>query len=220
MRARPALRARLQAGFGDHGPLSAPIAGLMQLSDMIGQRLWSEADQAVMSYAPSVPYPENPLAPPLMTVAQAIKQDLGLRVATVDLGGWDTHVAQAGQFAEHAGWLAQSVMAFWRDLGVLQQDVSVVVMSEFGRRLRSNSAGGTDHGRGNVMMVLGPQARGGRMVGHWPGLSNDALEEGADLAVITDYRSVLSELLTGHMGLTDAAQVFPSFQAQPLGLWG
>ena len=216
----PALRARLQAGFGDHGPLSAPMAGLLHLSEMVGQRLWSEADHAVMTYTPSVPYPENPLSPPLMTVAQAIKQDMGLRVATVDVGGWDTHVAQAGKFAEHAGWLAQSVMAFWRDLGALQQDVSVVVMSEFGRRLRSNTAGGTDHGRGNVMMVLGPQAKGGRMVGRWPGLSNDVLEEGADLAVITDYRAVLSELLTGHMGLIDPAQVFPRFEAAPLGLWG
>lgn len=216
----PALRARLAAGFGDHGPLSTPIAGLLHLSDMIGQRLWSEADQALMTYAPSAPYPENPLTPPLMTVAQAIKQDMGLRVATVDVGGWDTHVAQAGQFAEHAGWLAQSVMAFWRDLGPLQQDVSVAVMSEFGRRLRSNSAGGTDHGRGNVMMVLGPQSKGGRMVGRWPGLTNEALEEGADLAVITDYRAVLSELLTGHMGLKDPAQVFPGFDAKPLGLWG
>ncbi len=216
----PALRARLATGFGDHGPLSTPIAGLLHLSEMIGQRLWSEADQAIATYAPSVPYPENPLTPPLMTVAQAIKQDMGLRVATVDIGGWDTHVAQAGQFSEHAGWLAQSVMAFWRDLGKLQQDVSVVVMSEFGRRLRSNSAGGTDHGRGNVMMVLGPQAKGGRMVGRWPGLSNDVLEEGADLAVVTDYRAVLTELLTGHMGLSDPAQVFPGFEPKPLGLWG
>lgn len=216
----PALRARLAAGFGDHGPLAAPVAGLLHLSEMIGQRLWSEADQALLTYAPTVPYPENPLTPSLMTVAQAIKQDMGLRVATVDFGSWDTHVAQMGQFAEMAGWLAGSVMAFWRDLGALQQDVSVVVMSEFGRRLRSNTAGGTDHGRGNVMFVLGPQARGGRMVGRWPGLAHDALDEGADLAVVTDYRAVLSEILTGHMGLTDAGSVFPGFSAAPLGLLG
>jgi uncharacterized protein (DUF1501 family) len=95
-----------------------------------------------------------------------------------------------------------------------------VVMSEFGRRLRSNTAGGTDHGRGNVMMVLGPQARGGRMIGRWPGLANAALEEGADLAVVTDFRLVLSELMTGHMRLDDPARVFPGLQAAPLGLWG
>lgn len=216
----PALRARLAAGFGDHGPLAAPVAGLLHLSQMIGERLWSEADQTLLTYAPSVPYPENPLTPTLMTVAQAIKQDMGLRVATVDFAGWDTHVTQSGQLAEQTAWLSRSVMAFWRDLGPLQQDVSLVVMSEFGRRLRSNSAGGTDHGRGNVMFVLGPQARGGRMVGRWPGLDNDALEEGADLAVMTDYRAVLAEILTGHMGLADAAQVFPGHSAPPLGLWG
>jgi uncharacterized protein (DUF1501 family) len=152
-------------------------------------------------------------------VAQTIKQDMGLRVATVDFASWDTHVAQSGQFAEMAGWLASSAMAFWRDLGALQQDVSLVVMSEFGRRLRSNSAGGTDHGHGNVMFVLGPQAKGGRMLGRWPGLQNEALEEGADLAVITDYRDVLAEILTGHMGLADASTVFTGHAAQPLLLW-
>jgi uncharacterized protein (DUF1501 family) len=133
--------------------------------------------------------------------------------------GWDTHVNQANQFGGLTNGLSQAVMAFWRDLGTWQQDVSVVVMSEFGRRLRSNTAGGTDHGRGNVMMVLGPQARGGRMVGKWPGLTNDVLDEGADLAVVTDYRSVLSELLTGHLGLTDPSLVFPGFKASPIGLW-
>ena len=217
----PALRARLLAGFGDHGALSRPIAELVGLSDMIGQRLWSPGDDKVRAYAPSVDYPEdNPVSPPLMTVAQAIKEDLGLRVATVDVPGWDTHVGQARQFRRLAGGLASAVMAFWRDLGALQQDVSVVVMSEFGRRLRSNSAGGTDHGRGNVMLVLGPQARGGRMVGTWPGLANPALADGADLAVTTDYRQVLAELLTGHMGLADAAAVFPGLDLRPIGLWG
>ena len=216
----PALRARLATGFGDHGPLAAPMRGLLQLSAMIGQRLWSEADQALTPYAPAVAYPEGAMSPALMTVAQAIKAELGLRVATVDVGGWDTHVAQAWQLAALGGTLAQTLMAFWRDLGPWQQDVSVVVMSEFGRRLRSNSAAGTDHGRGNVMMVLGPQARGGRMIGRWPGLANDALEEGADLAVITDYRAVLSELLQGHMRAADPATVFPGFTFAPLGLWG
>jgi uncharacterized protein (DUF1501 family) len=216
----PALRARLLTGFGDHGPLRQPMAELIGLSDIIGSRFWSETSGEMRAYLPAVAYPEgNPLAPPLMTVAQAIKEDLGLRVATVDVPGWDTHVAQEGQFRDLTTGLSEAVMAFWRDLGPLQQDVSVVVMSEFGRRLRSNTAGGTDHGRGNVMMVLGPQARGGRMVGRWPGLANEALEEGADLAVVTDYRAVLAELLTGHMRLAGPGAVFPGYAAQPLGLW-
>ncbi len=217
----PALRARLSEGFGHHGRLSVPVEGLLHLSDLIGNRLWSQTDQSPIGYTPALPYPEgNPLTPPLMTLARSLKLGLGLRVATVDYGGWDTHVGQAGQFAAMLAPLSSAIMAFWRDLGPAQQDVTIVVMSEFGRRLRSNTAGGTDHGRGNVMMVLGPQAKGGRMVGKWPGLANEHLDEGADLAVATDYRHVLSELLTGHMGLADPALVFPGFTAERLGIWG
>ena len=216
----PQLRARLASGFGEHGPLHVPISEMIGLNDSLNALIWSEAEGAVKAYSPDQPYPENsPISTPLMTVAQAIKSDMGLRVATVDVPGWDTHVNQAAQFNDLTRGLSEAVLAFWRDLGARQQDVSVVVMSEFGRRLRSNTAGGTDHGRGNVMMVLGPQARGGRMVGAWPGLANDALEEGADLAVVTDYRSVLSELLTGHLGLADPGPVFPGFKAAPIGLW-
>lgn len=215
------LRARLQTGFGAHGPLDRPMQDLLGLSDLVKGRFWSAADEALRAYEPTVAYPEgNPVSTPLMTVAQAIKEDMGLRVATVDVPGWDTHVNQAGAFSGLVSALSQGLMAFWRDLGPLQQDVSVVVMSEFGRRLRSNTGGGTDHGRGNVMMVLGPQARGGRMVGRWPGLASDALEEGADLAVVTDYRDVLAELLAGHMRLADTGGVFPGLRNLPLGLWG
>ncbi|MES2548581.1 MAG: DUF1501 domain-containing protein [Pseudomonadota bacterium] len=215
------LRARLRAGFGAHGPLDRPMQDLLGLSDLVKGRFWSAADEGLRPYLPSVDYPEgNPVCPPLMTVAQTIKEDLGLRVATVDVPGWDTHVNQSGDFATLLDGLSQALMAFWRDLGPLQQDVSVVVMSEFGRRLRANTGGGTDHGRGNVMMVLGPQARGGRMVGGWPGLANEALEEGADLAVLTDYRDVLAQLLSGHMGLADPGSVFPGLVPVHLGLWG
>ena len=217
----PALRQRLAAGFGAHGPLDAPMQDLLALSDIIAGRIWSPTEGAARSYVPAHPYPDgNPLSPPLMTLAQAMKLGLGLRVATVDVPGWDTHVRQAGQFGDLVGGLSDALMAFWRDLGPLQQDTSVVVMSEFGRRLRSNASGGTDHGRGNVMLVLGPQAKGGRMLGRWPGLANAALEEGADLAVTTDYRAVLAELLSGHMGTTDLAAVFPGYSAPPVGLWG
>jgi uncharacterized protein (DUF1501 family) len=214
------FRARLRAGFGDHGPLDRPVHDLLGLSELVKGRFWSDAEESLRPYAPAVAYPEgNPVSPPLMTVARTIKEDLGLRVATVDVPGWDTHVNQAGDFALLLGSLGQALMAFWRDLGPLQQDVSVVVMSEFGRRLRANTGGGTDHGRGNVMLVLGPQARGGRMVGRWPGLANEALEDGADLAVVTDYRDVLAELLAGHMRLADVRSVFPGLQPSPLGLW-
>ena len=218
----PALRQRLAQGFGAHGPVDASMRQLLDLSQMISGRIWSDADGAARPYAPDVAYPaDNPISAPLMTIAQTLKLGMGTRVATVDVPGWDTHVRQAGDFGNQARWLSEGLMAFWRDLGALQQDTSVVVMSEFGRRLRSNASGGTDHGRGNVMMVLGPQARGGRMLGRWPGLSNDVLEEGADLAVTTDYRAVLAELMAGHMKAGDLSTVFPGFVAgTALGLWG
>ncbi len=210
---RPALRARLEAGPGRDPAMAATLADVLSLSDTLAAR-------GAAAYVPDVPYPDGPLAQPLLTVAQAIKADLGLRIATVDYGGWDTHANQADQFGGLTAGLSGTLMAFWRDLGSRrQQDVAVVVQSEFGRRLRSNASGGTDHGRAGAMLVLGPQAKGGRLLGRWPGLANAALEEGADLAVTTDYRAVLAEVLAGHMGLRDAGTVFPGLTAEPVGLY-
>jgi uncharacterized protein (DUF1501 family) len=217
----PAMRARITAGFGTHGPVQASMQQLLALSDMISGRIWSDADQTIRPYAASVEYPgDNPLSAPLMTVAQTFKLGMGTRVATVDYDGWDTHVNQSWQFNQRVGWLSDALTAFWRDLGPMQADTSVVVMTEFGRRLRANASAGTDHGRGGVMMVLGPQAKGGRMLGRWPGLTNDVLEEGADLAVTTDYRDPLAEILARHMGTTDLSAVFPDHSAQRVGLFG
>jgi uncharacterized protein (DUF1501 family) len=217
----PALRARISAGFGNHGPVQVSMQQLLTLSEMISGRIWSDTDQAVRAYVPSVDYPQaNPLSAPLMTVAQTFKLGMGTRIATVDMGGWDTHVRQSGDFSQNVRHLSEALMAFWRDLGPLQADTSVVVMTEFGRRLRANQGAGTDHGRGGVMMVLGPQARGGRMLGRWPGLANDVLEEGADLAVTTDYRQPLAELLGAHMGTQEISAIFPGFAPSPLGLFG
>lgn len=217
----PALRARIAAGFGMHPLLGATVTQLAALSDAVGTRIWNADTNAARPYVPAVEYPDtSPLSQPFMTVARAIKSGMGLRVATIDHASWDTHVNQPGQFSDLTRHLSQTLMAFWRDLGPLQQDVSVVVMSEFGRRLLANASGGTDHGRAGVMMVLGPQAKGGRMLGRWPGLANDRLEEGADLAVTTDYRTVLAEVLAGHMRTEDTSAIFPGFTAQPIGLWG
>ena len=217
----PALRARLSAGFGSHDLLGATTQDILALSQVLQDRYWLADAGELRPYAPAVDYPgDADLSGPLMTVAQAIKADMGLRVATVDYGGWDTHAQQAEAFPALLGGLSRALMAFWRDLGPRQQDVSVVVQSEFGRRLRSNDSGGTDHGRAGAMLVLGPQARGGRLLGRWPGLSNPALEEGADLAVTTDYRDVLAEVLVSHLGLGDPAVVFPGLAASPPGLFG
>lgn len=217
----PGLRARLTAGFGNHPTLGTTTRDLLDLSDLLIDRYWDEGLWAFRPYAPTVDYPEDTdLSHPLRTVAQAIKSDLGLRIATVDYGGWDTHAGQEGTFIALTSGLSRALMAFWRDLGPRQQDVAVVVQSEFGRRLLANASQGTDHGRAGLMMVLGPQAQGGRLLGRWPGLTHEALEDGADLAVTTDYRDVLAELLSHHMRIPDAGSLFPGLTPRAPGLYG
>ncbi|HXM85008.1 MAG TPA: DUF1501 domain-containing protein [Stellaceae bacterium] len=147
---------------------------------------------------------------PLKALAQLIKMDLGLEVATVDIGGWDTHEYQAGRFKAAVGRLSNGLAAFWNDMQRYHDRMIVVTVSEFGRRLRSNRSNGTDHGRANVMMVLGGQVDGGRFHGGWPGLASDKLDEGVDLAVVTDYRQVLTEILQNRVK-KPVAGVFPDY---------
>jgi uncharacterized protein (DUF1501 family) len=216
-----AIRSNLAKQLGGDAILGTPLKRLLKLSEEIEARVAIDKDGNLKPYISRVDYPTgNPLSGSLKTVAQAIKLDLGLRLATVDFGNWDTHVNQVGQLNDQIGALSTSLMAFWRDLENYRDKVSVVVMSEFGRRLKSNESGGTDHGHGNAMMMLGAKVKGGRMIGKWPGLSNDALDEGADLAITTDYRTVLAEMMAKHMGFTDTAKLFPGFATNGLGIWG
>jgi uncharacterized protein (DUF1501 family) len=155
---------------------------------------------------------------PLKTVAQLIKMDIGLEAATVDLGGWDTHEYQNYRFKAQVAKLSSGLAAFWNDLAAYHDRMLVVTVTEFGRRLRSNRSAGTDHGRAGVMAVLGGKVHGGRFHGTWPGLAPEALDEGVDLKVATDYRQVLSELIDARAGHHVDA-VFPGYHyAGPLGL--
>lgn len=149
----------------------------------------------------------------LAAVARLIKMELGLVVACVDMGGWDTHAAQAGPFSNLAGALARGLAAFWNDLADYHDRITLVVMTEFGRRLRSNLSLGTDHGHGSVMLVLGGGIEGGRMYGNWPGLASEQLDRGVDLAVTTDFRTVLGEVLEARLGVPPSAGIFPDFTA-------
>jgi uncharacterized protein (DUF1501 family) len=214
----PAIRAHLARMLSGDAIMGAPIKRLLSLSSEIEARIALDENGNLKAYIPEAEYPsDNPLANSLKTVAQSIKLDLGLRVSTVDFGGWDTHVDQTGQINTLIKQLSTALMAFWRDLGNRRDHVSVVVMSEFGRRLKSNESGGTDHGHGNLMMMLGGNVKGGQMFGQWPGLTNDALDEGADLAITTDYRTVLAEMTAKHLQFNDTATLFPGFNEKPLG---
>src|ERR1700685_4453398 len=109
---------------------------------------------------------------------------------------------------------SSAIAAFCQDMGDRMEDIVLVTMSEFGRTVEENGDAGTDHGHGGLMMVLGGAVRGGKIYGEWPGLEKEQLYEGRDLAVTTDFRTVLSELVRGHLGRTDLSSVFPGFNAK------
>lgn len=165
-------------------------------------------------------YPDTELGKQLMEVARLAKARVGLEAACVDSTGWDTHQgmgsAKSGRMASLLGELGSALGAFYADLGGLR-GVTVVVMSEFGRRVSENGSGGTDHGHGGVMFVMGAGINGGRVYGRWPGLSPRRLDRG-DLAVTTDYRDVLGEVLLSRAGARSLAPVFPRHLVRPLGL--
>lgn len=152
-------------------------------------------------------------------IAQLIKADAGLEVAFADSGGWDHHANEPPQLANLLGELASGLAAFARDMGDRMEDIVLVTMSEFGRTARENGNRGTDHGHANAMFVLGGPVQGGKLYGRWPGLEREQLYEGRDLAVTTDFRDVLSELVAGHLGHRNLNAVFPGFvRSAPLAL--
>jgi uncharacterized protein (DUF1501 family) len=163
--------------------------------------------------------PGGELGRSLQQIARLIKADAGVEAAFAEIGGWDHHQNEPGQLNNVLRQFGSAVAAFCADMGDRMQDIVLVSMSEFGRTAQENGNNGTDHGHGDLMFVLGGPVRGGKVYGQWPGLEKEQLYEGRDLAVSTDFRAVLSELVAGHLGTTDLAQVFPGYQpGQTLGL--
>ncbi len=163
-------------------------------------------------------YPRTPLGNALRQIALLIKSGVGLEVAFAESGGWDTHVQQPLAFNRQARDLAQSIQAFWTDLGPLQDQVLLTTMTEFGRTVRENGSGGTDHGHGSCLFVLGNKVDGGKVHGQFPGLEPEALYEGRDLPVTTDFRAVFCELAGMHLGIKDDATLFPGWTGERLPL--
>jgi uncharacterized protein (DUF1501 family) len=181
-------------------------------------KMLKSADPQKYTPAPGANYPRGRFGDALRQTAQLIKSNLGVQIAFTDIGGWDNHVnegAVEGQLANVLRDFAQSIAAFWTDLGPLAQETVVVTMSEFGRTARENGNRGTDHGHANVMFILGGPVRGGRVYGRWPGLDPAQLNEGRDLALTTDFRCVLGEALSRHLGNAHLNTVFPGFDNQP-----
>ena len=159
-------------------------------------------------------YPQSDLGRSLRQIAQLIKSEVGLEVAFAESGGWDTHVQQGtanGSFARRARDLSRAISAFWTDLGAYRTDVVVMTMTEFGRTVRENGSGGTDHGHGSCLFVLGDGVDGGKIHGDFRGLRSGQLYEGRDLPVTTDFRAVFAEVAGRHLGIEEDAAVFPGW---------
>jgi len=161
-------------------------------------------------------YPRDDFGEALRQTAQLVRAGVGLEAATIDLGGWDSHFTQQQLLDPAMDRLARGLAAFRRDLGPDLERTTVVVMTEFGRRVAENSALGTDHGRASVMFALGGGVRGGRVLGGWPGL--DTLEGPGDLPVSTNYRNVLAPILSQMAEKRVVAETFPGFALQPVPL--
>ena len=163
-------------------------------------------------------YPNGPLGRNLQQVGQLIKADIGVEVLFVDCGGWDNHVNEGGvqgQLSNLLRDLGQTLAAFHQDMGDRMENLVVVTMSEFGRTAHENGNRGTDHGHANCMFVMGGPVKGGHVYGKWPGLESHQLNEGRDLALTTDFRSVLGEILENHIGVKELKAVFPGFDNNP-----
>lgn len=165
--------------------------------------------------------PTDPFARGLQQVARLIKARVGLVAACLDLQGWDSHFSQGLIMDPLMPRLARGLAGFYRDLGTDMETTTVVVMTEFGRRVFENASFGTDHGRGSVMFVLGGGIKGGRVYGRWPTLNEKVLEGPGDLPVTTNYRDVLAPLLVRHgVAAGRLEEVFPQIQLAPLPLFG
>jgi uncharacterized protein (DUF1501 family) len=212
---------------GGRGPAPSPAANAFEA--MYGQsgdqilhstgeetfeavKMLRDANPAQYKPAAGIEYPTTEFGKNMMQIAQLLKANLGVEAAFTDIGGWDTHQNQGsvnGQLADRLRDFSSSIAAFWRDMGDGAENVTLVTMSEFGRTARENGTGGTDHGHANAMFVLGGKVKGGKVYGRWPGLDNAQLNEGRDLALTTDYRQVLGEVVANSLGADNLEVVFP-----------
>lgn len=199
------LRARYEQTAEPLRTHAANVFASIELIRQIGAASQSPAESG---------YPDTAFGKGLHAVAALAKADVGLEVACVDLGGWDTHAAQgstSGQLHAQMQQLAAGLAAFHADMAPRADRYTVLVMSEFGRRVAENYSLGTDHGHGNAMFVMGGNVNGGRVITSWPGLDPEQLDDGRDLSISIDYRDICAEVLADRAGNPDLDVVFPGY---------
>ena len=177
----------------------------------------------IKNYQPAkdVVYPASALGNSLKQIAILIKMEVGLEIAFAESGGWDTHVNQGttnGALARNLKDFSDSIAAFWKDLASYQDDVTLMTMTEFGRTAHQNGTGGTDHGRASCLFVLGNDVKGGAVYQNIKSLAKEDLEDGRDLPVTTDFRSVFSGVANSHLKISDNKVLFPEWTGSSLNL--
>ncbi len=202
---------------GSSGPAARGYAEAVNVSRTTGSKI-AAAPASTTAY-PTV-WNASPFAGPLKSAAQLIRADVGTDVIAIDAGMWDFHTGYGtlgwGSMQSGVDGLAQSLAAFLTDLGDLRSRVTLVTISEFGRRVQENSSQGFDHGWGNMMLVAGAGVKGGKYYGRWPGLASSSLADG-DLKVTTDYRNVLGEIVSKRFSGRSMSTLFPGLSYAPLG---
>jgi uncharacterized protein (DUF1501 family) len=161
-------------------------------------------------------YTNGQMSQALRSLAKMIKMDVGVRTATVDFGGWDMHNNLVNEFAQRTTEFSKALAAFWKDMEGYHHRITLVTMTEFGRRLQENANRGTDHGAASGMLIMGGNVKGNKLYGTWPGLAANQTTNG-DLAVTTDYRQVLAEIIVTRHGEKNLATVFPTITYKPIG---
>ncbi|MFZ9520024.1 MAG: DUF1501 domain-containing protein [Silvanigrellaceae bacterium] len=211
--AQAQLRASLREIYAFQGSSGGYGIGALNMLDELEDLSFVNGAKAKMEL------PSGEIAQKFALASQLLQRDQKLEIMTLDVGGWDTHRQQGsvgdGYFAKQVAQLSKALLEFYQ-VGLASSNawVTTVVMSEFGRRVRENGNRGTDHGHGNVMMLLGPRVQGGFIHGRWPGLANESLFERADLAVTADVRSVLIRCLQSIAPTASTADVFDEMDKQ------
>ncbi|MBK8283545.1 MAG: DUF1501 domain-containing protein [Ahniella sp.] len=218
----------LRSTSKQHAALESALASMFDTNDLLaatGAQALGSVEELAAENPGQYPvengatYPNTTFGNQLKEIAQLVKADLGLEVATADIGGWDHHNNEAPQMVNLLGEMASAMAAFQQDLGARMDNVTVLTMTEFGRRAYQNASNGTDHGSGFCTFAMGGGVNGGVVYRDWPGLSDAQLYQG-DLNITVDYRTVLAEALSKRHANTNLTGVFPEFQiGAPIGVF-
>lgn len=211
---RPPIAAAFDRLYSGTDPLSLAYAEGTKAREIILKDLQAEMEESSQDSPPAKGFKAD-----AGKIARFIQGNADTQIAFLSFGGWDTHVNQGssqGQFARRLRELGEGLSTLVQELGSDYEDTVILVMSEFGRTVAENGNGGTDHGQGNLVWLLGGGVRGGKIYGKWSGLDSSQLYQGRDLPVTTDFRDAIAPILTSHLQLNPSqlSRIFPDYNVE------